>query len=99
MPATPTKQQVVGLLVASPWFHPNKDKKTSTWESHLYSFAEDGTVTITGDLAANPAPMAWKVVRAGSRPIVQIGKRRLTLERCVRMDKSPTLCLFGKPPA
>jgi hypothetical protein len=96
LPANATTDQIAELVVGAAWRQANPKKKTSTWESHRYEFDKSGSVTISGDLAAEPRKSTWKVVRGGAHPVVQIGAAKLTLEPCVRMDASVTLCMFER---
>lgn len=96
LPAAATKTDVGDLLVGSAWHHPNPEKKTSDWERQTFVFRADGTLEITTHHLGGPgvARKKWRVVRAGSRPVVSFGGKSRRLAVCAKHDQSTTLCLF-----
>ncbi len=87
---------VADLLVGSDWIEFNPEKKTSVYESTTYTFAADGTVTITRNNLGGPvaSQSTWTAL---SHARVKLGARTFTIAACRRSDTDHTICLI--PPS
>ena len=91
-----SKKDVAALLVASTWRRSNPERSVTTWDVKTWVFEPKGKLGITTTDAAGEMKVThkWKVVRAGAKPIVQIGKKKFSITPCVK-EEPMTLCLVG----
>jgi hypothetical protein len=95
LPAEPGDRDIVSLLVEAHWLQHNPKKETSKWSTMHFVFGADHLVSVMRNDGSMPVMLRWKLVRAGTRPVISIAGTRYTLATCVRSDATLTLCLFG----